>query len=422
MNLKIFFVFLFVYTCLDVRGQISFEKDIWRNDSINEGNDVIQTSDEGYLGIGNFIFRTNKYGDTIWTKKILTKGHSIAALPNDEFILLGEMNGICATACIDNDGKVKWIKEYPWASKYAFTKKGSQIRTSADNNYIFLSEGWIVKINPLGDTLWSFNFGDSMKSVVELDSNYYALNSSFELAKLDNFGKQVWRKSYGDEYMGGGEIVKLDNNELILLSSQHHDVGYLIICKINSNGDTLWKKNTKLYVFNNGPITKFSAIAADDGFAVFAGTSFMDSSIVVNFDKDGNQKWIRSYIFKSRSGNSIQQTRDGGYILIGSSIEEKMKLIKVNPEGLISGVYHEENSNMNVFPNPFTTSTTFYLEKIYNHLELNLYNINGILECKINIERDSKIYLERGALRTGIYLFEINDGYKTIQRGKTSIF
>jgi len=167
---------------------------------------------------------------------------------------------------------------------------------TSDNGYIvagytysfsFPALAWLIKLDTNGDSTWSKLYGPagtfSFSVQQTLDGGYIttgdACNDSTGsvdvwLMKTDEIGNTVWtRKFGGNTYYDAGFDVK-----------QTLDGGYIII------GDTF----------------SFGAGGRD--------------IILIKTDSLGNNVWIKTFGGpNSDGGNSVQQTNDGGYILIGST-------------------------------------------------------------------------------------------------------
>lgn len=178
------------------------------------GNSVVQTSDGGYIvagetesfGIGSldgYVVRTDMYADTLWTR---TFGGS-----EDD-----------ALTCI---------------------------RTAPDGGYILagytssfgagMADGWLIKIDDGGDTLWTRTLGgaenDYIYSVWQSSDGGYILGGSTEsfgavngdvyVVKTDSAGDMLWSRNYGGPGEDGAASIK-----------QTPDEGYIIAGSTTSFG------------------------------------------------------------------------------------------------------------------------------------------------------------------------------------------
>lgn len=83
------------------------------------------------------------------------------------------------------------------------------------------------------------------------------------------------------------------------------------------------------------------------------------------------------------------------------------------------GGYEISDEHVNVFPNPFTTQTTFSFSKEIKNASLIIYDLAGKEEMRSSIPNGAKnIIVERGALSSGMYFYTIISEGKTIAIGK----
>ena len=85
------------------------------------------------------------------------------------------------------------------------------------------------------------------------------------------------------------------------------------------------------------------------------------------------------------------------------------------------GINEKDNSNkvgVNIFPNPFNSSTTIQFNSTINNGELNFYNIDGQKIKTINNISGDQIKIEKGNLSFGIYFYELKQGRENISTGK----
>ena len=133
----------------------------------------------------------------------------------------------------------------------------------------------------------------------------------------------LWTKTYGtDSHEEGWSLQQTSDGGFIIggwkkpLGAGDEDV-YLI--RTNSNGDTLW---TKTYGGNNEQYCSSIQQTSDGGFIIVGRTGSTKTSDVhlIRANSNGDTLWTRTY---GRSeydvGSSVQQTSDGGFIIAGSA-------------------------------------------------------------------------------------------------------
>jgi len=143
--------------------------------------------------------------------------------------------------------------------------------------------------------------------------------------RTDKVGDTLWTKTYGGNLWDSGVAIQhvSDGGYIIAAASNSIDPGnydiYLI--KINTSGETLWTKSV------GGQATDYAhslQTTSDGGYVVLAHTlSFGNGSMdfyLLKFDQKGDTLWTKTYGgAQSDWGSTVQQTRDGGFILVGDT-------------------------------------------------------------------------------------------------------
>jgi hypothetical protein len=186
-----------------------------------------------------------------------------------------------------------------WSRTYGGSadESGLSVQQTTDGGYIVAGYTWsfgagdvdvyLNKTDSTGDTLWSRTYGGS------------GLDIAWSVQQTSDGGYIVagWTGSFG----AGDEDV------------------YLI--KTNSSGDTLW---TRTY---GGDATDccYSVQQMTDGGYILAGLTYSpsgwwdDDMYLIKTNSTGDPLWTRTYGWfgTHESGTSVQQTKDGGYIVAG---------------------------------------------------------------------------------------------------------
>jgi len=192
--------------------------------------------------------------------------------------------------------------------------------------------------------LWSRTYGGSSwdwsNSVQQTADGGYILTgvtTSFGgssedvyLIKTDSLGNTLWSRTYGGDYWDkgwsvqqttdGGYIVAGATMSFGLAVGLRYDV-YLI--KTDSLGDTLW---SRAYGGSEGDVGRSVQQTADGGYIIVGTTSSFsdelnpDDIYLIKTDSLGDTLWSRTYGGSSGDyGVSVQQTTDGGYIVTGET-------------------------------------------------------------------------------------------------------
>ena len=212
---------------------------------------------------------------------------------------------------------------------------------------------WLIKLNAFGDQEWQRTYGGCVCYEVQQtsDGGYimagYTYTTDVYVVKTDASGNLLWRRTYG----WGGTL------DLGYSVQQTNDGGYIIggttyfggvgsqdfwLIKINADGDTIWTRTFG----GQGIDCGLCARQTNDGGYIFIGdnTSYGAGGIdilLVKTDSLGNQIWQHTYGGGSDDAagvHCVEQTDDGGYILIGTTFSYSaggadMWLIKTDANG-----------------------------------------------------------------------------------------
>jgi PKD repeat protein len=272
---------------------------------------------------------------------------------------------------LDYFGTVEWEKAYGGAeSDYA-----NSIQQTADGGYIFAGhtpsagqdwgDVWMVKLDPSGNIEWQKRYGgtgfettDSAQFVQQTSdggyivsaytSSFGAGNSDFWILRLDSIGNVIWQKTFGG---GGSELVRCirqtDNGYVVTgYSVSFGSGGYpdLWVLSLNGDGDVIWQKS---YGDSEWELGNSIQQTTDGGYVVAGQTSSFTSGNdvsdlwIVKLGSDGSVTWQKAYDWDwCDEAYSIEQTPDGGYVVLGWSNDSQMdgdlfRVLKVDSNGAV---------------------------------------------------------------------------------------
>ena len=221
------------------------------------------------------------------------------------------------------------------------------VQQNADDGYIIAgyttsfgagsSDVYLIRTDAKGSMLWTKTFGESNTDyawtvqqttdggfIIGAHSGSFGAGShDVYLIKCDANGEIVWTKVYGgssadgaysiQQTVDGGYIISAHVNSF---GAGLHDV-YLI--KTDAQGDTLW---TKIYGGSNEDRLRAVQQTTDGGYILVSETlSFGAGSAdvyLVKTDSSGNLMWTKTYGGSAADyGYSVRQTLDEGYIIAG---------------------------------------------------------------------------------------------------------
>jgi hypothetical protein len=227
---------------------------------------------------------------------------------------------------------------------------------SAHNN-LRGHDGLLTKIDAFGEFQWNKTYGTNdndwiefgiqtsdggylLTGCVQSDSENDEDHSDLWLIKTDSMGSIEWEKKYGENPSEEGWVIQETSDGCYTIAGWLHAYGvkipYAMLVKINSSGDILWNRTYK------EAECVFSIQETSDGGFILTG--WTGSHIygtqdvwILKTDNRGMEEWNTSFGGEERDeGNWVQQTDDGGYIIIGiteSNNRYNIWLIKVNETG-----------------------------------------------------------------------------------------
>jgi hypothetical protein len=229
---------------------------------------------------------------------------------------------------------------------------------SISNDTIYLSDGGFAKlppdepqnlsVSPYGDTLY-------------ISDGNYAIVPGITLAN-----QLVWNKTYGgsglldwgrcvQQTRDGGYIIAGNTNSSDGDNTDGNNGGNDIwILKLNPDGTKEWDKT---YGGSSSEFAYYIQQTIEGGYILASTTTSSDGDItdgknghediwILKLNPDGTKEWDKTYGGSiGQSANYIQQTRDGGYIIAGTTYssdgdvtdgnngEYDIWILKLNPDG-----------------------------------------------------------------------------------------
>lgn len=437
------------------------------------GSSVQQTSDEGYIVAGStsshgtgsldvWLIKTDPNGDTLWTR---TYGgtepdyaNSVQQTSDGGYILTGstESYGMGRNDVwllrVDANGDTLWTKtfgksERDWGNSVRQTSDGGYIITgSIDYSYLGSGDLWLIKTDTLGNTLWTKIYGGTNpqdgQSVQQTTDGGYIIGGNtatldtngFDydiwVLKTDSKGDTIWTKTFEVTRRDRCSAVEqtADGGYVIAGTTDSYDVGRadVFLIKTDSNGDIFWTKTFGGEYFDWGN----SVQQTSDGGYIIAGQtySYGAGSIdvwLIRTNGKGELLWTKTFGGSDADyGESVRQTSDGGYIIIGetesSDGDVDIWLIKTapeTPEGAIPGFRLQQN-----YPNPFNSMTAIrYSIYSKNFVSLKVYDLLGkqvaTLVNEQNPGGDYRVEFHPLNLSSGVYFYQLKVGdYRQIRK------
>jgi hypothetical protein len=193
----------------------------------------------------------------------------------------------------------------------------------------------LIKVDANGNMQWSKTFGgqgwdagysvqqtsDGGYIIVGVTRSYGAGGYDVYLIKVDANGNIRWNKTFrgGGSTLGYSVQQTSDGGYIIIgetLSYGGYDV-YLI--KVDANGNMQWSKTFG----GTGDDRGYSVQQTSDGGYIIVGVTRsygagLEDVYLIKVDANGNMQWSKTFGGQGwDAGYSVQQTSDGGYIIVG---------------------------------------------------------------------------------------------------------
>lgn len=404
-----------IFLSFYLSAQTSFEK-YYGGAASDYGFEIKQTSDGGYItagpttanGYDYYVVKTNSEGDTLWTRTFGGSdedwAYSVEETNDGGYAIFGWTKSYGSTGPdfylikLDIDGNTLWTKLFEeGGSEYGYTMHetsdggfalvGSQCSLGPCNFNVFF-----VKADSNGDTLWTRVYGgdqneSGMDFIQTLDGGYAiggytasfgAGSKDFYLVKTDSNGDTLWTKTYGGANDDEAESIRqtADGGYIMFGTTKSFGAGssdyYLI--KTDSNGDTLW---TRTYG-GTGSDKGFTVQQTNDGGYILMGQSqsyapTVSAFYLIKTNSLGDTLWTKVFAAKEVAyGRYVEQTTDGGFVLCGttfsmSNFNNDVAIIKLAPDSITcsettSSIFETSCENY-ISPSgnyTWTSSNTYY--------------------------------------------------------------
>jgi hypothetical protein len=354
-----------------------------------KGSCAWQTRDGGYIisgttnsiGTGGndvFLVRTDSKGEVIWKQPFGTagsdQGFCVQETNDNGFIVIGSTMTTVGTDDLwliktDRNGVQLWTKTYGNTSNDV----GRFVQATGDTGFIIAgttipagsisSKVYVIRTDALGnrpvtsDEYFERTFGNNLN-----DSGYCAqmtadtgfiivgktamssTNDDVYLIKLNKYGNPRWSKTIGGPNNDFGYCVRqtTDNGFIICGKTASFGAGGddVYLNKTDNSGATTWYKTFGGTSNDQGN----SVQQTSDGGYIIVGTTMSfgvgGDIYIIKTDAAGNTMWTKNYGDNGAdAGNSVQQTPDGGFIIVGTYRnvrgDDDIFLLKLNENGNI---------------------------------------------------------------------------------------
>lgn len=326
---------------------------------------------------------------------------------------------------------------------------------------------WVVKLKSSGDVEWQKTIGgiyvDELKSIHQTSDGGYILGgysnspesgnktepnfgqSDYWVVKLDKDGEITWQRTYGgDKDDKLFSLIKTKDGGFILGGSSNSGATHTKsksnkkgtdywVVKLDENGGIEWQET---YDYGMNDMLTSIIQTEDESYLIggYAQSEIKPSEkgkkldkegisdyIALKIDSKGDEKWTEVVGSKGEEVlKKLLETRDGGYLLAGTSngkISRDKNTIKGGNDFWVVKLKdkdrkEKERIEIEAVPNPTSFYTNVIVDFEYNIGTATLYDLAGREISSSTIKGERTIPVELTNLPTGIYLVEIKTNTK----------
>jgi hypothetical protein len=286
--------------------------------------------------------------DIMWTKTYgginEDQGYSVQQTLDGGYIITGRTTSFGAGQCDVWLIKTDPLGDTLWARTFGGSNwdEGYCVKQTSDGGFIIIGEiqpnpsAWmdifLIRTDINGDTLWTKTIGgnssDIGRYVIQtMDGGFiftgHWASSNLLLSKVDANGNLLWIKTLGGiHYQGGYSVQQTSDSGYVVIGTNSSGKPDIWLIKTNSYGDTLWTKTFGENEFHEEARSVEQTI--DGGFILGGSVSYGEyhSSIwLIKTDSYGDTLWTKTYD-RSFQGylRSLKKTTDDGYVIVGDPV------------------------------------------------------------------------------------------------------
>jgi predicted secreted protein len=246
----------------------------------------------------------------------------------------------------DPTAMLTWSNTYGASHTYAATS----VEPTSDGGYIMVSStanvktdttAWVVKLNGDGTVKWQSRYGADAfgccfatsfavaegkdQTFIVAGTTYSGLAGGHDawLLKLDRAGNTFWQKSYGGSADDTANAVVPARNGGYVVAGSTRSFGAggsdAWVFKVDSSGNVLWQK---AYGGTNDDSANAIIQTRNGGYVVVGSTQSFGAGAsdawVIKLDPSGNIIWQKAYGGSGTDyATSVVPTPDGGYMVAG---------------------------------------------------------------------------------------------------------
>jgi len=254
-----------------------------------------------------------------------------------------------------------WSKTYgttgnEWAVSVILTSDDGYLAVGQIDN-IHRPDIWLLKFNAFGDTLWTKTFGGSGNdrgfSCLQSNNGNYIIAGQIQsgwegdydawIFETDVNGDTLWSKTYGGTHSDCATSIQQTNDNGYVIAGYTFSYGAggadAWILKTDLHGDTLW---TKTFGGEGGDVCNSIKQTQDNGFILVGSTSSFGAGStdlwLLKLNMNGDTLWTKTFGTDGiDKGYSVIVSSDSTYVITGQTKSNQnpyeIWLLKVNSDG-----------------------------------------------------------------------------------------
>lgn len=304
-------------------------------------NDIIANPDGSYMAIGEIsgtqtltdydllLLKITATGDTLWSQAIgeanEDKGYALVATNDNAYVIAGTTNSI----------------------------------TGMFANTHGLHDAWILKVADTGEIIWSYTWGGSGEEQIfditsDNSGNYYVAgysestdyeinNKGFTdgyILKINDVGELVWQQTYGGTSFDRLRAITFDpSTQLLLAAGSTASIDFDLADTTPKGGNDVWVikidpstsalSSSYRYGGSLNDVAMAMTKTADGGVALIGDSLSSDGDLTQNF---GTDDW---WIFKIDFMGSLQWQRS-----VGQQAYDNARTLVATPDGHLIATGH----------------------------------------------------------------------------------
>ena len=314
----------------------------------------------------------------------------------------------------DKNGDTIWTKNIPGALGYG----GEDICQTFDGGFVVGADFTFLKTDSFGNVQWDVNMfgcyavkqcknGDIIATGIATGGPDY-----YGATLVDSAGNIIWERSYGNindpwNYYAASDVVELPDSNFMVVCDDHIPGGWYLMKLNRINGDTMFTKN---YSNVNGLNSLCPMVYTSDSNLAIAYGYYLKK-----IDLSGNEIWNQPLTINSYE---IVGCSDGGIAGAGEIYPSppNSKVAYYKTDSLVN-IYNFQginnlygHSEVWVYPNPVTTTATMHFKNPQQqHVTLTVYDVLGNAVIQKQTVGNS-FTINAASLKSGMYFYTLNAG------------